>query len=337
MGLLEDTAAPVVREALAGCSRSRDPQLIAGVLPLLGQHGTREAAAQTLTDFGKDALPHLLPYLQLGHTDGAFSGASRIPDILATIGDPASLPALHERILDPTDAELQESAVRAYCRLAERGPLTKSRKRHLEEAVESTLSQAEHLNRAYQDALGVPGAEIFTDALRHERDSRVRCTFRLLDLQVQGVDLAAVHGSLNSEADATRANALEILDNVLKGETKTRLLAILERAGRTEKVRAGTSECVADFLSGESAEWVTVGAVYAAAENEWVQTRDRVADLVHNPSPAVRETALFALGRFGTHPALESARDLLATDSDARVRHLAESMSVSYRGGKAKP
>jgi HEAT repeat protein/ATP/ADP translocase len=333
IGLLEDPDAAVVAAAMEACRRRGDPQLIPALLLLLAQPEIAAQAAQTLSTFGKAALPHLLPYLQLGDTEGSFEGAHRIPDILAEIGDPASLPALYERILDPIDPALQEAAVAAYCRLVRTQGLAKAHEKSIERAVEAKLSEAEALNRHRRNVVDIQGAEILNDALLHERNSRLRSAFGLLGLTTRGVDMAAVYAGVSAAPGAARANALEILDNVLKGDTKARLLAILEPSREQPAAGHNGLACVEALLASRSADWVTIGAAYTVAQNGWGEARAGLMGLLEHPNAAIRETALYALGQLGIDSDLVPFLEALSGDPDPTVRTQALALLPSKTEG----
>jgi hypothetical protein len=80
-----------------------------------------------------------------------------------------------------------------------------------------------------------------------------------------------------------------------------------------------------------TSEWVTIGALYAAAENGLSDVGDVAAGQIGHANPFVRETALYTLSRLSTEAARKAARNSAQTlidDPDEGVRRLANELAA---------
>ena len=329
LGLLQDPDQSVRLAAIEACRSRPSMDLMPGLVPLLADPEVANAAADALSEFGPPALDHLVPYLQLSHMEGAYAGAFRIPDILVRIGHPKALPALLEATQHP-DLQLRTEAIRAYSRLAQTAPALKPHLPDLLEVANREISTAVSRRQALQKAQALPGAEMLCDALQEDYTRHLRNAFSLLDAATPELDMDAIYLSLTGDATESRANALEILDNVLKGEMKTSLLGLLEPSGSTHPDTDGKAETQTSSLVAEDAtEWMVAGTLYALASNISGGEQAFVCECLLHSNPVVRETALYALEKLGTPQDLENTCTKLAEDPDAKVRRLVRSLSSS--------
>ncbi len=324
IGLLQDADDSVRLAALDACKRSPDPLLIPAVIPLLADPSVAPAAAETLSEFGSEALDHLVPYLELSRMEGAFAGAHRVPAILAKIEDLNALPALLKAAGAP-DVQLRGEAIRAYCRLLRSVSSIKPYLSDLEKAAKREIVAATQRQQRLEEVGALANAEVLRDALRGEYNSHLQNAFTLLDACTQGVDMNAVYLSLG--VHESRANALEILDNVLEGDLKSSLLSLLESGPEKTGPAQAAASRVLSLLQAEGSEWVTVGALYTAATNHIPGAREPILNCLAHPRPAVRETALYALSEFEEPDDLLEACTKLAEDPDPGVRRLAKILS----------
>ena len=325
MGLLEDPDDGVRIAALEACRSAPDPDLIPATIPLLADSAVAAEAGQTLAQYGSEILDHLGPYMELSQMDGAFTGAHRVPAVVAGIGDPDGLPLLLSAIGLP-DLRLRKEAVRAYCSLVF---ATGNPRPHLEDlrrAAVREIEAARDRRKTVNEIRSFPATEVLCDALEGEYGSHLENAFALLDALTPEVDMKAVHLSLNS--DENRSNALEILDNVLETELKSDLLGLLEsRAGKATPTVEAARGRIWDLLREETSEWVVAGALMAAASNRMLDSREHILDCTLHKSPVIRETALYALNELQQFDILPQTCARMVEDSDPGVCRLARELS----------
>ena len=143
------------------------------------------------------------------------------------------------------------------------------------------LGAAETYRHILQDVAPLGHTEILCDALQQAYDSQVQSAFILLDVITPGVNMQAIYLNLAGGPGESRGNALEILDNVLKGDIKSSLLKLLESL---EPADAGTREAaafrVADLIREGTTDWVSIGALYAAAATRLEIAPDAVREVL---------------------------------------------------------
>jgi hypothetical protein len=82
-----------------------------------------------------------------------------------------------------------------------------------------------------------------------------------------------------------RAEALEILDNVLPGKFRHRVLQLFESVAHTSV----SASALHDLLTGSWSEWVTIGAIYCAGESHRKDLIAAIEPHMKGGSAAVRE------------------------------------------------
>jgi HEAT repeat protein len=325
--LLRDDNPAVRLAALAACRSHPDSRVIPEVIPLLTEPRTRAAAAETLVAFGPAALAHLIPYLNPERWNGAPEGRYRVPAILAKIGDPAACDALG-MCLDAPDLRFRCEGIAAYCTLVSRMPLSKRVRSALHAALDRELQAAEERQQILKEMEPLSDTTLLCDALREEHRRHLRNVFTLLGTRTPGVDMDRIYRSLYS-TDERRANAIEILDNVLERQVKGRLLRLIE-TGNAEDTpqKSGQPPSFDLLLRPAGSDWVIVGALYAAAGHRLKGYENAFHALLHHPNPVVRETALYAIGSVATPGVIRAVCGRMADDPDPGIRRFAEHLAV---------
>jgi HEAT repeat protein len=125
--------------------------------------------------------------------------------------------------------------------------------------------------------------------------------------------------SLDREGEM-RSNAIEILENVLRGEIRTETIATINPLPDSDSKDA--ERIVTEILQEGCSSWVRIGALYAAGRIGDTESDQLTEDLRH-AHPVVRETALNALSDLAPDRAILEARKLIEDESEI-VRNLAE-------------
>ncbi|MBP7147100.1 MAG: HEAT repeat domain-containing protein [Acidobacteria bacterium] len=232
---LLDDPEPEVRAAAAdSAARLRQPDAIAGVVPLLGERRTRAAAQRALVLGGPQAVPPLTVAL----ASSAIAPAIRVhaAAMLGVLGTPAAIAALTAALDDP-DPEVREACLSALITVRRQRPddmqldertwirLVREQARRCRWLARS-LGQAETLRPA--DV----GDEFLAQVVRENLDRSVQRVLRLLELRLPPEHAPAIRRGLSENGAARRDHALELLDELLPGELRAAIVPVLEQVLR---------------------------------------------------------------------------------------------------------
>jgi HEAT repeat protein len=129
-----------------------------------------------------------------------------------------------------------------------------------------------------------------------------------------------------------RANAVELLDNLLERDLKQKLLPLLDDARRAHRLRAvadlfplprRTRDEVIAELCRDVTPWVRACAIHHACEHAAAVAREIVVEAVSDPSPLVREVALLGCVRAKPPEVVVAIAESRLTDEAPAVRRQA--------------
>ena len=297
--LLHDPDSEVVRHTLRAVAEQGSREILPEVLALLASVPLSAEATRTLSSFGDPSVDALRDAL----LDSSLSLKVRrkIPVVLMQIGTRKSQQALMECMLQ-ADTSLRFRIIAALNKLQrERPDLALDR-----QTIEMILA-AEILGhyRSYQiigtlDEALAQGSTIGA-TLNLSLDQEVERIFRLLGLLYPEQDFHTAYFGLQSKSPELRANALELLDNILSPRLRDLLLPLLDgQVSMAERV------LLANRLVGAS-----------------VDTREQAVEaLLHSDVPWLRAAAVHAIGTLGLHD-LDATLDASLEDRDSDVRETA--------------
>jgi hypothetical protein len=132
---------------------------------------------------------------------------------------------------------------------------------------------------------------------------------------------AGMQDTVGAEGVRRRANAVELLDNLLERGLKKRFLPLLEEQPRPERLRAvaevypqqtkSSRDVLAELVRDETA-WVRACATWALAQAPVDGAADLFANGVGDSNPIVREISLVSLE--------QAAPDQAARAAESRLR-----------------
>ncbi len=321
--LLGDSDERVRSAALSTAGHGRlPPDLVRKVMELLAEPRLVAAAADALVGCGEDAIE---PLAALAENGGNARAIRRIPLVLARIGGAATVPVL-ERLLASADMTLRREAARALQRVIKDLPSFEPYRESLEGQVAVQLESLAAQRATAHALVPLAANEALLKALEDEQRIQLEGTLHLLGIGHADLDMDRVVRGLSSAAQDRRAEAIEVLDNVLrKGDLKNRLFEILEPPPEATAIDTlEASEQLARLLASDSVDpWVQATGLYCAAEGGLEQHGEQALALLDHPDVGVRETALHAVSRLTTGTAAEAAGRMVE-DPEPRVRRLAE-------------
>ncbi len=316
--LMNDPDASVRREAIAAAGALRGSEFVLPLIYRTRAPDTMMEAIGALTAYGPSIIPTLAKALGNPLEDAAIRrAAARVLGRLGT-SDAVAIIARH---LDEPDEELRGGLYRSLARAVKGKRLLLEDLAPVRSALDGELHRAwEALQRAEVLGLqsgpsrdtarrGLEAARALLASALSEKVYQVeRRVFLLLAVLFPDADMEQISAGLTdapaNDAARRRANAVELLDNLLHRDLKHRFLPLLEdlkRAERLAQVRdayptldAGPAEVLAR-LCGDEAAWVRACATWCLAETEHERKEELLASAVSDPSPVVREIALVSL------------------------------------------
>lgn len=335
--LLIDERQEVIAAALSAAGRSRRVGVIDLVGARLAEPAHREAAGSALVAMGRRAVPALRTLLEDGSRPREVR--AEVPRVLSSIGGPEARDALVNNLFEP-DASLRTQIIAGMSRLhAHHRQLT------VERAVIEMALAAEILGhyRSYQ-ILGTLGmtfesSDPVARGLQHAIDQEQERILRLLDPLLPEQDMKSVYTALRSPHPALRANALELLDNILAPPLRKLVIPLFDnQVTLQERVRLANQVVGTGVESSEDATltmlvsedpWLKACGVYAVGVLRLESLRSRIAPYLDAADPLLRETTRAALARLDATPVAAFAREAEAPlDEDGHMTHTSETFGV---------
>ena len=338
--LLQDEDPRVRIAAVEAAGEMRSPELVLALIYRLADPAAGMAAVRALTAHGPEIERTLFKVLRNPRED--IRVRRRLPRVLEQIGERTAFEVLVSA-LDTKDPELKAHAARAAARIRERLPQL---------SVDDARMDAvfrEQVEGAYQTLtilldLALPAEHLLAEALRGRFRSYVSLAFGVLEIRYPSQTIQLVRANLESDDRTIRANALEIVDNVLTKDESRLLLPLAEDGytlqGRVQKGRDLFSlvSCSAEVwmtrLLNDPHPWIVSCTLYYAAEHRLAELIEHARPHLDAKDPVVRETAVVALDRLLASverakiadSALTQRTRELARDDVAEVRRAAEQL-----------
>jgi ATP/ADP translocase/HEAT repeat protein len=314
--LLADDSLRVQLAAIAAAGTMKSPELVPSLIYKLRQRETARAAQTALAAWGDDVIDALVRVVRQPREDATLRRA--VPRVLERIGSRAALDALLSALFVVEDDEVRRELARACARLRDRLGVA------VDEGAVKKLIDAE-LGRHYQllammaDLQTVAGdrrRDLLRDALEARAWRSLDGVFRLLAIVQPYKAIDTIWGNLRSTSAVSRANAIEVLDNLLDSDEKRGLLPLVEATGELQDDGPAAARALARLLDrgGElyrlerrapeqwlklllegKDEWLVVCALFTVTELGLAHVNDAVEGHLRHKNPIVRETALSAL------------------------------------------
>ncbi len=321
--LLSDEDRSVRLAALEAAGEMKSPELVPSLVYRLSDPYLGPAAVRALANYGPEIERTLFKVLRRRRESIAVR--RRIPKVLGRIGTPASLPLLLEQ-LSAEDPELREQVARAAARIRERYPTSPLSADGIVQAVRNEVQAAYQTLTIIHD-LQLPEDHLLQEALRFRQRKHISIAFRFLEVRYPARTIQLVASNLDSDNRVVRANALEVVDNLLAREESRLFIPLLEDQPDEDRVRFGAEQF--ELIRCEPNEWLET---LVADSDPWLRTCSmmRVRELgldglasqveshVAAPEAMVRETALLTLASFA------EANPALAADQSERWNALAK-------------
>ncbi len=303
--LLEDSNGKVRSAALAAAGRLRNARLLSHLVRHLHDPEINRDAMNALIRFGERALAALdAEFYQEGQDR---SVRIKVVRIMGRIGGDMAIDMLRQKI-DFTEEEIRGQVLQALAAgryQAQADEVEALQKRVWEEAGDATWALS-----VLVDIGDHEDTAVLARALKNEVDKNRRRIFSLLALIYPPAKVTQAQLNFNSDDRERRANALEILDNLLNNDLKNVVIPLVddipapqrqarlvdyypqERKSRHDRLRE---------ILGRSQQWTTAWtrtcALFTVGQIGIREFHDAVVNCLADGDPVVRETAVWALGR----------------------------------------
>ncbi len=342
--LLGDRSLRVQLAAIAAAGAMKSPELMARLIQQLSQRELGRAAQAALAAYGDDVIVALVRVVLQPHED--LHIRKSIPRVLERIGTASALDALMSALLTVDEPAVRRELARACARVRDRlGVAVDEVAIRRVVAIElqrhyQLLAMMADLAPVTQDAR----RDLLRDALEVRAQHSLEGIFRLLGIIHPHKAIETIWGNLRSTSSVARANAIEVLDNVLLGDEKRALLPVLEAGFELAAeqavarraldrvlergdelyplVRHQPEVWLGQLLEG-SDPWLVVCALHAVTELGLPGATAVVIGHLQSQHPIVRETALSALRVLVPAPEFVHHCEHMAHDSHSAVNSTA--------------
>jgi ATP/ADP translocase/HEAT repeat protein len=326
--LMADSEPEVRRAAIWAAGRMQSPELMPALIYRTESPATRTPASEALVAIGPLAVPLLRRVL--ANRDESLSARSAVPPILARIGDQAAMDAL-QTALAAGDPRLRGCVLEGVHRLRLRRPHLKVDTARVNAALRDEVANLYH-HATLQADLDLDPQSLLADVLAQRRRETVGRIFRLLGCLYPVRPVDAVLANLASVRPHARANALEVLDNLLDKGHKRWLLPALDPSLQQEQEAIGSEvfglqhrprrRWLADLIT-DSDPWLATCAIHEAGLQTAGELLDPIAERTTADDPLVRETALLVLSRLAPAERWRPTAERHLRDPARQVRRLA--------------
>lgn len=317
--LLKDASPRVIEAAIVSAGHCKSQELIPPLIEHLNTRFARKHARESLAEYGEEAIEFLVR--RFDDTTSPYRLRLEILKVLAMIGTQRSVVALANR-LALSEPPLRYQTIRSLNKLRMQLAELNLDPRYLHKAIVREVQSYYRISlilnnfRADGAHLGVMNDDvrivrrILIKALEERLETDLERAFRLLGLRYSPQDMYNAYLGITSNRADLRANAIELLDNVLDAKLKPSVIPIVEMSsGGRLAVKAqelfsmkisSLRESVTSLLKDED-NWLQACALQFVAKSRALEFLPTAKHLLQNPNPLVRETAEY------TQRALESA------------------------------
>ncbi len=257
----------------AGTIGGDDFLYVPTLVTLMRNRRLKEPVRKVLVGYGEAVVP-TLAYFMADHEEDIWV-RRHVPSTLARIPSEASVTALLGA-LDAEDGFLRYKAVAALERLRRDHPSLTIDAAVVEKHVLVEAGRAFNALTLYTNLFvlgGISAGSLLARALEERRLRATDRVFRLLGLVHSSSDIAAVSVALRTTEGRQRSGALELLDNMLGGEVRRRVMLLVEDMPAEERVRKGN-------------------VIYKTRPRD---LEDTVAQLVHDDNQVVASAAILLI------------------------------------------
>ena len=303
LALLRDENDAVRIAAMDAARNLHAVGVIPAVLAALKVPALRTVASATLVELGDAAVPYLEKYF--AQSECSHECRRSISAICGRIGSENAAAFLTRQLAFP-DGSVREQVLSALVRCREKlgGPeLPEARTMIAAEVKEAAWALA-----AWADLEGDAALPELSGALLGEIEARKQRAFLLLALIYPPPVIRKAQLDLEIIGGERKANALEVLDNLLGQELKKLIFPLIDTLSPSERGKSlwalflqpqlGRQARLVDILTqpaGKLGSWTMASALYGVGKSAAVEWSPVAVAACSDPAEVVRETALWTL------------------------------------------
>ncbi|MCC6807760.1 MAG: HEAT repeat domain-containing protein [Deltaproteobacteria bacterium] len=249
--LLRDPSPAVRKAASRAAFDARDPTLIAALLAALSDRETSAAVRETLALFGDDAVPRI--WALLDDRQAPLKLRTKLPRVLRSIGTPFAAEAfLYSNPQD--DPQLQNQLISELFAMKREHPELVLDKARTDEAIVRRLQVFAYFLPLVPPLRDDARFRLLCRATTERVAQTLEGILKLLTLHRAGTQLMAAHSGLRSANARDRDNALELLDEALKGDPlHDDVLKTLEGVRRVRDEKLSAAEVASKLARSQDA------------------------------------------------------------------------------------
>ncbi len=311
--LMYDPNVEVAKAAVesAGALGIHDFLFVPPLVSLLRNRRLKSAARAVLVDYGEPVVAPLTFFMRDRDEDKWVR--RHVPSTLALLPFPSSVEALVGGLDDP-DGFVRFKAVAALDQLRRSHPElvidAAAVTRHIStEAARAFNALTLHYNLF--TAGGMDPNALLSRALREKYKRAVNRTLTLLGVIHGPEDVAAVRHALAVNDSRLRSRAVEYLDNLIEGETRKRVMLLIEDMPEDERIRKGN-------------------VMYRTRVRD---VEDTIAQLLHDEDETIASAAILLVEEKALWSLANDLEHVLA-HRDVRDQHVFEAASWALAGNR---
>jgi ATP/ADP translocase/HEAT repeat protein len=334
--LMTDENLEVRQAAIWASGRMKSPELLPALVYRIESQETRTAASEALVAIGTPAVRLLRKVLC--NPDETPATREAVPTILARIGDQACLDSLQE-CLEVPESRLRSKVLDAVHRLRLRKPHLTVDEQRVRKALMGEMRTLYEQAILTIDLNQAPGS-LLADACAARRAQTIERSFRLLGclLPVRPVD--AVFANLSSAQRHSRANALEVIDNLLDKDLKRLLMPVLDPNLQQDLIEIGREafglqqrsrdEWLAEMIDGPD-PWLATCALHEAGKSTTPDLATLALTQTAADDSVLRETALTVLAKIQPAEEFRKTAQRHLRDPSLQVRAMAAWLADQFQ------
>jgi ATP:ADP antiporter, AAA family len=353
--LLRDPDIEVVREALLSAGETRKREFVPAIISKLEPQSTRAIAGEALLKYGSKILGTLRDYMLDEDVD--IDIRRNIPQLISQIGTQESVDILTNS-LNQQDPQLQLLIIKALNKMRSQSPdnpevetewqsqTSKINEQIINDVKEYYTAMTQFLAYNSEDGLllNQQRRDLLQYYFKEKMEILLERIFRLLGLIYPPTDLYHAYHGLSSKDPMIKANALELLDNLLQSEHKNLVLPVIDEDMDRKYVLEASESLGIKACSGrlevldqlfESNEPLSILCAIDAVYNlQFESLYGQIDKAREHPEPMVSETAakIWSLiqARKTRAPGQNVVQDLKKTRDLLKVNDLTALEKIKY-------
>ncbi|MFC2164872.1 Npt1/Npt2 family nucleotide transporter [Acidobacteriota bacterium] len=232
--LLKDDSPEVLKYAIESAGRTRRREFVHRIIPHLSDPTTQRVASKALSGYGDGILGTLKDYL--ADTKENLRLRKAIPQIMSQSGTQRAAKLLAAE-LKKKDGQIELEIIDAMCKIrAENSQISFDRETVMAKAVEA-IKKSYLILIEMNEVMSDKKKEPLRKDLENNLARSLKLIFDLLSLVYSFENISSAYQNISAGTRKSIDYSLELLDNILKKETKEVLLPLIDDISFEDRVR----------------------------------------------------------------------------------------------------